>query len=205
MNVSEDKLLSVHLIIHSCATAAAFTAGAASMLPVIGPMATGTVVLTGLTVGMVAAIGNKFGQTFETGAVVGLVGQILGMTFGTSLLQTALSLIPGVGAVSNATITFGVTEAIGWGAYLIFRDGKDVTQLNPAEFKDYMEQGKSYANTAKGQFQWLEELPPHIKAQYDYLTNKLTKADLSDTDRQAVLKEIEALIMPYKPAPSATI
>jgi uncharacterized protein (DUF697 family) len=87
MNVSEDKLLSCHLIIHSCSTAAAIAAGAASALPVIGPMATGTVVLTAITVGMVTAIGNQFEQTFETSAVIGIMGQVLGLTLGATCLR----------------------------------------------------------------------------------------------------------------------
>jgi hypothetical protein len=116
------------------------------------------------------------------------------------LLKSALSIIPGVGIVSNAALTFGITEAIGWGAFLLFQEGKDISKLNSVQFNGYMEQGKSYASTAKGKFQWIDELPPHIKVQYDHLTNKLTDANLSDTDRQAVLKDIEALLNPYKPA-----
>ena len=198
----EDKLLSAHLIIHASSTAAAIVAGAAASIPIIGPMAAGSVVLTGITAGMVIAVGDLYGYSFHTGAILGLAGQILGMTFGAGLLKTALSLIPGVGTVSNAVVTFGVTESIGWGAYLIFREGKDITLLGQEELKGYMDQGKAYAANAKTEFAWLDHLPPHVKAQYDYLTRKLTNADLSDADRKQVLGEIEELIKAYKPAPA---
>ncbi len=200
MNTSEDKLVSVHLIVHASATASAIVAGTAANIPVIGPMAAGTVLLTGITATMVIAIGDLFGYSFETGAIVGLAGQILGMTFGASVVKTALSIIPGVGAVSNAVVTFGVTESIGWAAYLIFRDGKNITALSQAELKSYMDKGGAYAAQAKSEIAWLDALPPHIKAQYDYLTRKLTNPDLGDNERRGVLQEIEDLIKPYKPA-----
>ena len=202
MATEEDKLLSTHIIIHASSTAAAIVAGAAAAIPIIGPTAAGLVVLTGITAGMVVAVGDQYGYSFHTGAVLGLAGQLLGITVGANLLKTALSLIPGVGTVSSAVVTFGVTESIGWGAYLIFREGKDITLLGQEELKSYMDQGKSYAASAKAEFAWLDNLPPHIKAQYDYLTHKLTKADLNDADRKQVLQEIEELIRPYKPAPS---
>jgi uncharacterized protein (DUF697 family) len=199
----EDKLLAVHLIIHASATAAAIVAGAAATVPIIGPMAAGSVVLTGITAGMVIAIGDQFGQNFETGAIFGMVGQVLGMTFGASIIRTALSIIPGVGTVSNAVVTFGVTESIGWAAYLIFREGKDITALGQDELKRYMDKGGKYAAEAKGELAWLNNLPPHVKAQYDYLTNKLASTDLGDSDRQAVFQEIEKLIKPYEPGPAS--
>src|SRR5438034_1553800 len=129
MKPPEDKLLSVHIVIHASSTAAALIAGAAANIPILGPLATGSILVTGITTTMVIAIGELFGYSLETGAIVGLAGQILGMTLGANLLKTALSIIPGVGAVSNAVVTFGVMESIGWAAYLIFRDGKDILSL----------------------------------------------------------------------------
>jgi uncharacterized protein (DUF697 family) len=204
MNAKDDKLISVHIIVHASSTAAAIVAGAAANIPIVGPMAAGTVLITGITSTMVIAIGDLFGHSFETGAIVGLAGQIIGMTLGASLLKTALSIIPGVGAVSNAAVTFGVTESIGWAAYLIFREGKDIMTLGRAELKSYVEKGQAFAGKAKAELAWFEGLPPHIRAQYDYLTKKLTNTDLGDNERRSVLQEIEELIKPYKPASQAT-
>jgi hypothetical protein len=75
-------------------------------------------------------------------------------------------------------------------------------RLGQDELKSYMEQGKSYTASARAEFAWLDQLPPHVKAQYDYLTRKLTNADLGDADRKQVFQEIEELIRPYKPAPT---
>lgn len=202
MNLDEDKVLSAHIIIHASSTAAAIVAGAAANIPIIGPLAVGNVMLTGITTAMVIAVGDLYNYSFQTGAVLGFAGQILGMTLGASLLKTAFSLIPGVGTVSNAVLTFGVTESLGWGAYLIFREGKDITLLGQDELKSYMDQGKSFAANAKAEFAWLDHLPPHVKAQYDYLTRKLTDANLGDAERKQVFQEIEDLIRPYKPATS---
>jgi uncharacterized protein (DUF697 family) len=202
MNTADEKLVSVHIIVHASATASAIVAGTAANIPIIGPMAAGTVLLTGITATMVIAIGDLFGYSFETGAIVGLAGQILGMTLGASLVKTALSIIPGVGAVSNAVVTFGVTESIGWAAYLIFRDGKDIMKLGQAELKSYMDKGQAYAEQAKSQLAWLGALPPHVKVQYDYLTKKLTNPDLGDNERRSILQEIEDLIKPYRPGPA---
>jgi uncharacterized protein (DUF697 family) len=203
MNPNEDKLLSIHLTIHASATAAAIVAGAAATVPIIGPMATGNVILTAITAGMVIAIGEQFGHDFETGAILGVAGQILGITLGATLIRTVLSIIPGIGTVSNAAVTFGVTESIGWAAYLIFKEGKDITALSQDELRSYVDRGGEYAAKAKTELSWLDNLPPHVKAQYDYLTKKLSGTDLSDKDRESVFQEIEELIKPYKPSPAS--
>jgi hypothetical protein len=172
---TEAQKTSAHIIIHSSAIAAATWSGASAILP-------GVSVVTDTAGGTIIAVA----MTYALGMIV---------------LKGFFSFIPVFGSLTNATISFGLTEAIGWSLFLIFDEGKDLGALSKEEIASFLQRGKTFADQVKksGEFAWIDELPPHIKAQYDYLTKRLGDKNLSPEERQATLKEIEDLIAPYNP------
>ncbi len=197
---TEAQKTSAHIIIHSSAIAAATWSGASAILPgvaVVTDTAGGTVI----TVAMTYALGNVFNRKLAESSIMAFFSWVIGRELGMIVLKGVFSFIPLFGSLTNATISFSLTEAIGWSVFLIFDEGKDLGMLSKEEIASFLQRGKRYAEEVKksGEFAWIDELPPHIKAQYDYLTKKLGDKNLSQEERQATLKEIEDLIAPYNP------
>jgi uncharacterized protein (DUF697 family) len=196
----EAQKTSAQIIIHSSAIAAATWSGASAILPGVSVL-TDTAGNTVITVAMTYALGNVFNRKLDESSIMTFVSVVIGRGLGMILLKGAFSFIPIFGSATNATISFGLTEAIGWSVFLIFDAGKDLGTLSKEEIASFLQRGKTYADDVKksGEFAWIDQLPPHIKAQYDYLTKKLGDRNLSNEERQATLKEIEDLIAPYNP------
>ncbi len=197
---TEAQKTSAHIIIHSSAIAAATWSGASAILPgvaVVTDTAGGTII----AVAMTYALGNVFNRKLVESSIMAFFSWIVGREMGSIILKGLFSFIPIFGSFTNATISFGLTEAIGWSLFLIFDEGKDLGTLSKEEIAAFLERGKSFADQVKksGEFAWIDELPPHIKAQYDYLTKKLGDRNLSPEERQRTLKDIEDLIAPYNP------
>ncbi len=197
---TEAQKTSAHIIIHSSALAAATWSGVSAALPGVG-VVTDTAGGTVITVAMAYALGNIFNRKIDESSIMAFVSVVIGRGLGMIVLKGVFSFIPLFGSLTNATISFGLTEAIGWSLFLIFDEGKDLGTLSKEEIAAFLQRGKSYADQVKksGEFAWIDELPPHIKAQYDYLTKRLSDRNLSHEERQATLKEIEDLIAPYNP------
>jgi uncharacterized protein (DUF697 family) len=200
MMATEAQKTSAHIIIHSSALAAATWSGASAILPgvvVVTDTAGGTII----AVAMTYALGNLFNRKLLESSVMAFFSWVIGREMGMIVLKGVFSFIPLFGSFTNATISFSLTEAIGWSLFLIFDEGKDLALLSKEEVASFLQRGKSYADQVKksGEYAWLDNLPPHIKAQYDYLTKKLGDRNLSNEERQATLREIEELIAPYNP------
>jgi uncharacterized protein (DUF697 family) len=197
---TEAQKTSAHIIIHSSAIAAATWSGASAILPgvsVVTDTAGGTII----AVAMTYALGNVFKRKLVESSIMAFFSWVIGREMGMIVLKGVFSFLPVFGSLTNATISFGLTEGIGWSLFLIFDEGKDLGTLTKEEIASFLQRGKSFAEQVKksGEFAWIDELPPHIKAQYDYLTKKLGDRNLSPEERQATLKEIEDLIAPYNP------
>ena len=138
----KDTKKSAHLIIHGVAAASATAAGAWSSVPIVGPFSiivgADTPVLASLTAGMVISLGNLFGHNYTEGAVMGVVGNLVGLVFGVNIARGLAALIPGVGAVANAGTAAALQEAIGWAFYTIFKEGKDPTKMSLEDIYEYV-------------------------------------------------------------------
>ena len=197
---TDAQKTNAHIIIHSSAIAAATWSGASAILPGISVITdtAGGMVITGA---MAYALSNVFNRKVDESSITSFVSVVVGRGLAEIVLKGVFSFIPILGSATNAAITFGLTEAIGWSLVLIFESGRDLGSLSKEEIALFLQRGKSYADEVKksGEFAWIDHLPPHIKAQYDYLTHKLGDKNLSNEERQATLKEIEELIAPYNP------
>lgn len=190
------------IIIHSSSAAAALLAGTVATVPVFGPLGIifglDTPAITGISVGMVVALGKLFGRKYTTSAVVVSVTQLTGFVFGVSLMRGVIGIVPAVGSFINAGLIFTVTEIVGWTTFLVFEDGKDITNLDQKGLRAYILKGKKRAEQEKRKRKNLmSSLPPHVRLHYDHLTRKLTSEKLEESERLAILEEIETLISPY--------
>jgi uncharacterized protein (DUF697 family) len=191
------------VIIHSCSAASALLVGTVATVPVFGPL--GIIfgldypALTAISIGMVVSLGKLFGRNYTTGAVMAAVTQLTGFVFGVSLMRGVVGIVPVVGAAINAGLVFTVTEILGWTTFLIFEEGRDITKMNKSKLKSYVKKGKKRAEQERLTREALfAKLPPHVKAQYDYLTKKLANEKATDQERQVILNEIDQLLAPYK-------
>ena len=56
-----------------------------------------------------------------------------------SISKSVISLIPVIGNVTNGVMTYRLIESIGWTVYEIFKDGRNLVDLNEEEVKSYLE------------------------------------------------------------------
>ena len=78
------------------------------------------VVLTPLPILMIYQLAKLCGRDLETSAIAALTAQLFGAVSGGYLASKLVSWIPGVGNTINATVTFGITQVIGWAAFAMF-------------------------------------------------------------------------------------
>jgi len=133
---------SAHLIIHGVAAASATAAGAWASIPIVGPFSiivgADTPVLASLTAGMVVSLGKLFGHSYTKGAVMGVVGNLVGLVFGVNIARGLAAIIPGPGTAINAGTAATLQEAIGWAFYTIFKEGRDPLNMSAEEIFEYV-------------------------------------------------------------------
>jgi len=193
-----DRLTKVNIIIHSFAAAAAAWSGAWAMAPVVGPVLADTVGLTFITVAMAGSLSALFGKNLDQANLWSFGSVALGWAAGNAILKAAWSLIPIYGSAVNATITFGLHEAIGWGLYLIFEEGGDPTKMSLNEIKDYVTRGKEEANKQREKYDALRsKLSPSDRKEVEGLEKKLADRELSQSEQDDILKRIENIFSKY--------
>lgn len=82
------------------------------------------VVLTGLTVAMIVSIARANNRSWGVGDALSVVSVLAGCYLGTRGAVLLVKWIPGIGNAANAVTTFGVTELLGWIAYLLVKEDK---------------------------------------------------------------------------------
>jgi len=187
-----------HLIIHSFATAAATWSAGTALIPIAGPLLADTTGLTLITIGMTYSLVGLFGRTIDEGSLFSFGSVIIGFVFGTTILKCATSIFPIVSSAINATITFGLHETIGWGIYCILNDGKDPTKLSKSEIKSYINKGKIKAKEEKELYEnIMKNIPNNVREQIERLQKKLADENLSKSQKQDIMDEIQKTIERY--------
>jgi uncharacterized protein (DUF697 family) len=193
-----SRTAKAHIIIHSFATAAATFSAAFALVPVAGPLLLDTAGLTALTVGMTYALASLFGKRLEEGAMWAFGTVALGFAAGNAVFKAAASLIPIYGSAVNATTTFVLHEATGWGLFLIFESGLDPTKMSKKEIKKFVELGKDKARTEKAKYDAiLAKLPENARIEVERLQKRLGDKNLSDTQRQNIIDRISKIFDTY--------
>lgn len=189
-----DQKTKANIIIHSYAIGAATWSALTAAIPVIGPGLGDTAGLTAITIAMTYSLAALFGKKLEEGVMWSFGTVILGTVFGVSLLRAAISIFPGIGSAANATITFSLHEAIGWGLYLIFEAGGDPTKMSKKELKEFINRGKIMAKEEKENYEkMMNSLPPEKRNKVEQLQKKLADKNLSENDRARIMEEIDSL------------
>jgi uncharacterized protein (DUF697 family) len=190
-----NRQVSAHIIIHSFALTAAGFSGAYALVPVAGPILFDTATLTALTVGMTYALGSLFNKKLEENSMWSFATVAIGFASGNAIFKAFSSLIPIYGSAVNATTTFVLHEAIGWGLFLIFESGKDPTKLSKKEIQDFIEEGKERAKNEKDNYEKImSSLPPNERIEIEILQKKLTEKSISEEEKRSILEKITRLI-----------
>ena len=107
--MTDNQALQCHGIIHAAATSAAAVSGFSAQIPCADNL-----VLSGIEVGMVVALGGVFGRHITRSMAESLVAAQVGTLGGRCLSQLLVGWIPGIGNVTNAVTAAGVVESLGW-------------------------------------------------------------------------------------------
>ncbi len=128
-------------IIHNSAIAAAAASGGLAQTASLGG---DNALIIPIVSGMIVALGQLYGLSLEKVVNASIVGEFMKPALGiTGATKAIVGLIPIIGNVSNAFITFRVTKIIGWAVYSVFKDQKDIDKLKPEEIQAYIKTGKS--------------------------------------------------------------
>lgn len=106
--------ISVHLIIHGAATAAAAAGAGLAQIP-----GSDNLVITPIQVSMIVALAEFNGQQMSKAAALATLSAASAGIAGRTVSQILVGWIPGWGNATNATTAFPVTESIGWAAHTI--------------------------------------------------------------------------------------
>ena len=107
--MTDNQIMQCHGIIHAAATSAAAVSGFSAQIPCADNL-----VLSGIEIGMVVALGGVFGVHVTCSMAESLVAAQVGTLGGRCISQLLIGWIPGVGNVTNAVTAAGVVESLGW-------------------------------------------------------------------------------------------
>jgi uncharacterized protein (DUF697 family) len=134
-------------IVHWAAIATAIAAAAFAQSAWFG---FATAFLTPITVWMIISIGSLFGKKYEESALWSVFGVACGAAGAIVLARAFFGLFPLAEDLANAGIAVCVTEALGWGAYTVFRGEKHVPKAEE-ERKSQPSPPRARARSVHGQ------------------------------------------------------
>ena len=169
----------------------AYSVAHATIAAILANTVIGDVVaLTPLTILMVYQLSKLCDQDLTSAAIAALAAQLFGAVSGGYLASKLVSWIPIWGNGINATVTFGITQVIGWAAFAMFDKG-----LTKEEAIKY---GKSQKIT-KEEMEAIEaSMSEPDKERYSFLKKEFSKLNLSDIARQNIASEMANLMDKYK-------
>jgi len=109
--ITPKEVETIEKIIHSAAMSAAAASAVLAPGAVIGA---DTAVLIPIHVAMIITIGEVFHQSIGKDIALGILAGASGVALGSFGARAILGLIPIVGSVANASVSFICTEVIGW-------------------------------------------------------------------------------------------
>lgn len=177
------------VIIHSFAVANA-AVGAVLANTVVGDMPFVTV----LNVAMIYRVGKLFdvGTTYSDASAA--AGTLFASATKTYLASRLIVWIPIAGNIVNAGVIFGLTELVGWMAFVLFKEGKDVSGLSKEELRQIKIRAEIEKIDLRSE---IGKLPPEVRTQYEALENQLKNKKLSEEEREAIIDQMIALIEPH--------
>jgi uncharacterized protein (DUF697 family) len=147
-------------------------------------------ILFALTCLMIYQLANLCGKDFDAAAITAVAGNLVGAVAGTYLAAKLVTWIPGWGNALNATITFGITQVIGWAAFAMFSQG--ISQESAIKY------GESRKISKEEMDNILSRMSYDDRSRYDSLQNRLKDFNISDAERQNIVSEMAELIERYR-------
>lgn len=152
-----------------------------------------TLVLTGLTIGMIVWLGNIYDLEIENAS--DLLRSILGYTAGPLGLYAANKLLfwlPGIGNWSNAVTTIGITEAIGWSCIFLFSSGRSSTEgMSDDEIESLVSAAQSAASESKKETELImKSATDSEKEMIRGLAIKIADASTNDEERKQCVQKL---------------
>lgn len=144
-----------------------------------------------LTSAMIIQIGDLCGKRIDWESAPTIAANLLGAVAGGYLAAKLITWIPFMGNMLNASITFGITQVIGWAAFAMFNEGMS------------QEAAIRYGRT-ENKILSLAEMNSKMNAmssedrqRYNELISKIQNTNLSDMERQNIASEIAKIIEKY--------
>jgi uncharacterized protein (DUF697 family) len=179
------------MVIHGFAVAHAATAFTLAQT-IIGD----EVALTALTVAMIVTIARINGADWSVSKIRFSI--FAGGYLGTRGAVLLVKWIPGIGNVANATVTFAITETIGWVTYLIIQKGMNPETLSKEDATTLWEEAKDIREKEKEEMKKLyESMNPEDKKESDSLLKQLENEDLPDETKNCLISRLEAITSKY--------
>lgn len=179
------------LVIGSFASVAAGWSGATALIPVAGPFLADTAGLTVLTTAMAYSLSILYDKHVSIATLAAFSTVAISAALGQLALKVGASLIPIWGSFFNASVTFILHAATGWGLCEIFESGRNIDTITVAEMKDIIAKNKSKAEDEKERFdRAMNQLPANDKNEIKKLMKKMKNKELSESEQIEIMNKI---------------
>jgi len=190
----DPRAMSAAIIIHTFSLAAGSTGFAVSLIPTAS-FGADVPILVSIGGGMVISLGVLFKQKPNKVFFSTLIGQASATLVGFTLAKGLLSLIPVVGNIANTAVAFLVTEALGWGVFLLYTRNKDINNISVDELIEAVKEAQKMPKPdVKKQ---LARMSSEDKMRYDSLQKGLKNKNLTEEEQTTLINELAKLTRKY--------
>lgn len=180
-------------IIHGFAVTHAGTAALLSQT-LVGDEA----VLTFLTVAMIICIARANNRSWGVADALAVIGVLAGTYLGTRGAVFLVKWIPGIGNAANAVTTFGVTELLGWTAYLLIKEDKKPEELSSKEKEELKKKAEKLKKEQHDESKRLyEKMTDKDKNEYEQIMKQLKNKDLPEDTISYLTQRLEEIARKY--------
>lgn len=196
--MKNHKIFLSNVIIHSFATAHAITAASLAQT-MVGDEAA----LTALTVGMIIALSKLYNAPMSWGSALSFFGVFAGFYLGTRGATCLVKWIPAIGNTANALSTIFTTEIIGWATVYLLSRGRDLTTVSKDEADEIIREGKELRKKNAAEKKRINDIinkrmTSGEKALYHSIMDQLKEKDLSDQQRDELVRKLDELFKKYE-------
>lgn len=146
-------------------------------------------ILTPLTCLMVYQLAKLCDQDLDSAAIASLAATLFGSVDGVYLSSKLLSWIPFFGNAINASVTFGITQVIGWAAFGMFNEG--MTKEDALNYEKEQE-------ISKYDMSIIIDMSVEDKDVYINLSKRLGVAKISNDEKEGIVTKMAYLYEKYQ-------
>jgi uncharacterized protein (DUF697 family) len=143
-----------------------------------------------LTSAMIIQIGDLCGKNIDWESAPTYAANLFGAVAGGYLAGKLITWVPFMGNALNASITFGITQVIGWAVFTMFNEG--VSQEEAIRY------GRKKQISREEMDSIINNMSSVDRERYNKLISNLKNTNLSDIDRQNIASEMAEIIESYQ-------